>query len=311
MKGIYIYIFLIILITGCSSQDTRTNADEVTLMFVGDVLLGSEEMRDVIAEHGPDFPFIYISNITRSADILFGNLESPVSSNGEPILEKEHAFRADPKSVDGLVLAGFDILSLANNHILDYGQEASIDTIDILRENGIEPVGVTYDQSDPQKPVIMEKNGIKFGFLAYTDVFPDEFMGTYPGPAQVVEEQLIKEIQYVKRKSDIVIVSFHWGDGVNFTPTERQKELAHLAINNGAKIVIGHHPHVVQRLETYNGGLIAYSLGNFVFNMDEPSSKRSVILIVTIKNKTIEDFDHIPVFINQDYQPVEGTSYYS
>lgn len=157
MKKIYIHIFLIILITGCSNQGPITNENEVTLMFVGDVLLGCEKMNEVIAEHGPDFPFIHISNVTKSADILFGNLEGPISSNGEPILEKEYTFRADPKSVDGLILAGFDILSIANNHILDHRQEAFIDTIDILIENGMEPVGVIYERSDTQKPVIIEK----------------------------------------------------------------------------------------------------------------------------------------------------------
>lgn len=127
----------------------------------------------------------------------------------------------------------------------------------------------------------------------------------YPSPAQVVEEQLIKDIQYAKRMSDIVIVSFHWGEELNFIHTERQRELAYLAINNGAKIVIGHHPHVLQRLEMYNEGLIAYSLGNFVSHTYEPLTKESVILVVTIKNTTIENFDHIPIVINQDYQPVE------
>jgi len=302
----YLVIFagLIILIIFLYPKDVGST----TLTFVGDIML-SRDVGKIINKYNPEFPFLKIQDSISKADIAFANLESPISSRGEK-LEKKYTFRADPKVIDGLNFAGFDVLSLANNHALDYGTIVLEDTLEILSENNMNYIGIKQESEINSDPLIIEKNGVKFAFLAYYDI--DHMKNVYkfnrdwyPQPRILNEESLIKDIQNTKNKADIIIISFHWGDEYNFIHNKRQEKIAHLAIDNDANIIIGHHPHVLQEIEEYKEGLIAYSLGNFIFDQwSHEGVKDSVILEVEIRDKRIHDYKIKLIYINDEFQAV-------
>lgn len=174
----------------------------------------------------------------------------------------------EPSIIPTLRSAGIDILSVANNHAGDWGRDAYADTLERLRENEIEYTGGGKNIDEARRPTIIEKNGVKIGYLAFSDVGPN-YMKAGENEAGVLLasdpnfEQIIKS---AKTQVDYLIVSFHFGDEYKTVHNNRQETLAHKAIDNGAKIVVGHHPHVIQDTEVYNNGYIAYSLGNFIFD---------------------------------------------
>ncbi|MCG2677355.1 CapA family protein, partial [bacterium] len=156
------------------SLNAITQQEEITLVAVGDIML-AHRLRPFIEEYGPSYPYKYTAHIFKDADISFANLESPLSTKGEPNPNKEYTFRANPKVAEGLKDAGFDVLSLANNHILDYGEEALFETIEVLDSNMIFHIGAGKNIFEARKPVILKVEGKRFGFLAYSNTFPEEF----------------------------------------------------------------------------------------------------------------------------------------
>jgi len=269
-------------------------AREITLAAVGDVMLA--RMVGVrIARYGAEYPFEETKEILRSTDITFANLESPIAKNAR-LQPKALAFKAKPSAVDGLVRAGFDVVSLANNHALDAGRSGLRETMGFLRDAGIAAVGVGEDASAAREPVIMEAGGMRVAFLAYCDLFPRRYYRddalTF---ARADAETLSEDIASAKRQADVVIVSFHWGHEYRFRSSERQRKLAHLAIDSGADLVLGHHPHVLQETEWYHGGFIAYILGNFVFDPRHRDTNESAILMVTLSPSGARQVKAIPV----------------
>jgi poly-gamma-glutamate synthesis protein (capsule biosynthesis protein) len=256
----------------------QTHPPTVTLVAVGDVLLSRGVGRQ-IEKHGPHYPFKKMQKLTSLADIAFCNLECPISKGGFP-RKTQFLFRADPQAVEGLSYAGFDIASLANNHTLDYGRDALLDTMSHLSKADIKPSGAGTSRSEAVKPAVIIKKGLKVGFLSYTDLpaqgdtpLPDK-----PGIARVDPGTLTGEVKGAEKDIDVLVVSFHWGVEYKSAPTERQKELAHKAIDAGADLVLGHHPHVLQPVEIYKNKPIIYSMGSFVFDVRPwPSTRRSQV----------------------------------
>ncbi len=276
--------------------------DVIKLILVGDIML-SRGVGSRIKKYGGMFPFKKTASILGQGDIVFGNLESPISDNGE-YLDKKYVFRADPESIKGLLSAGFDIVSLANNHILDAGKNAVDNTKDILEKNKINFIGMQNKGEINQRPIIIERDKIKFGFLAYTKVFPKQFKDLYPGPFPFIEENVLQDIRNAKEQVDFLIVSVHWGEEYNLKSNKEQKRIAESMIDNGADIIHGHHPHVLQPIEKYKDSLIIYSLGNFVFDQIRYKGvKDSLILKISIDKDKIKNIEKIPIYINDDHQP--------
>ncbi len=243
----------------------------ISLIFVGDIMLdrGVEYMIEKKGNGDFKFPFLKITDELKKADILFGNLEGPISDKGTKV-GSIYSFRADPKVIEGLTFAGFDILSVANNHAFDYGRLALEDTFLRLKEAGIDYVGGGFSNSIFQ-PLIKETNGVKIAFLAFTNLCPDSWKATETksGIDCVSKrdfENIKNIIQETKKSVDILIISLHSGEEYVLEPNQFQMEFSEMIIDSGADLVIGHHPHVVQKNEKYNNGLIFYSLGNFVFD---------------------------------------------
>ncbi|HDO23614.1 MAG TPA: CapA family protein, partial [bacterium] len=238
-----------------------------SLLFVGDIMLSRGVQKSVMKNFGGDFSLLFkkIKPFIQKRDIIFGNLEGPVSLLGKEI-GNLYSFRMTPKALKAIRGAGFSALSIANNHIGDWGVRAFEDTIFRLKNSDIIPVGGGYDLNDAVNPKIIFKNGLKFGFLGFSDVGPDWLEASSDKAGILIANKSFTDIiKKASQKTDVLIVSMHFGEEYHKHPSKRQKMLAKEAIDSGAKIVIGHHPHTQQKIEIYKKGIIAYSLGNFIF----------------------------------------------
>ncbi len=290
------------------------NEKPATLVFVGDIMLSRAVGKKIEAENDPHFPFLNVADALRSADLAFANLEGPISSRGKD-QGSEYSFRADPGVIEGLKFAGFDVLSLANNHIWDWGSEALEDTVNILKENGIQPTGAGKNFDEANAPAIFVIGNTRLAMFAYTTLYPRSLEATaeIPGISAFQLEKVADEIKRIKgsKTADIVIVSLHWGEEYVAHASEEQKDIAHVLVDAGADLVIGHHPHVVQEVERYKSrlpagrqGWIAYSLGNFVF--DQGFSKETMaglMLKATVRNKEIFSVETVKTKISRDFEP--------
>jgi len=286
---------------------SQENDELLTMSFVGDILLDTAYLAD------SDDPFQNIKKELKNSDITAGNLECPVSYNGYPNSGKdpeavdagrEFIFRATPEMGKSLSAAGFDLVTLANNRSLDYGDPAILDTLEFLRENNIKYVGAGQDIYEATTPVYIEKKGVKVAFLGFSEIVPAGYNATesYPGIAVArmdyggaTFDEYIKE---GSENSDITVVLIHWGAEGTHDADSWQKELAHQAVDMGADLVIGSHPHVLQGIEKYKDSVIVYSLGNFVFDSWAEASRETVIFKCSYKGTKLAGIELIPVYIN-------------
>src|SRR5680860_119834 len=278
---------------------------KATFIFVGDIML-SRSIGDFLARRQDyNFPFAKIAPVLVGADLVFGNLESPISDQGESS-GRLYSFRADPLATPGLKNSGFTVLSVANNHAFDYGLAAFTDTLVNLKKLGLNYAGGGANFTEAHQGAYQEINGIKITVLAYTDLLPKSQMATdkQAGFAYLDEEQMIKDIKQAKEQSDLVIVSFHWGQEYETKANEHQKKIASEAVKAGASLIIGHHPHVVQEYTDIQGVPVAYSLGNFIFDQNfSPETKTGLMLKVEVENKKISGVEPQPINFNNYFQP--------
>lgn len=279
----------------------RDQVQIITLVAGGDVMLASG-VGNMIAQHGPDYPFEKIRPLLFSADITFCNLECAISTRGHPV-EKQFRFRARPEAVHGLTFAGVDVVSLANNHSLDYGPAALGDTLEILDQQGIIYVGAGRNRQQAEQLKILERKGLKVGFLAFAG-FISEGFALIPGKPQiaVARDRLAEIVARARLSVDVLIVSFHWGRELTTVPSEQQRRLAHTAVEAGADLVIGHHPHEVQPLVGYRRSFIAYSLGDFVFNPRLFGERKGAVLKCRLSKRGIERAELLSIAI-ENCQP--------
>ncbi|MFA4872336.1 MAG: AmmeMemoRadiSam system protein B [Patescibacteria group bacterium] len=289
-----------------SPDDAPEKRKAATLLFAGDVMLSRAVGDAMILRKDWCWPFRLSSAYTRKADIFFGNLEGPISARGKSV-GSPYPFRADPKAAEGLSCAGFDVMSVANNHIGDWSRAAAEDTFRILQENNIAYAGGGFDVSEAHAAKVIEANGAKFGFLAYTPYAPRSIIASEheSGVAAFSVTGMVDDIKAAKIASDAVIVSLHFGDEYARAENANQRNWAHAAIDAGAKLVIGHHPHVVQRVEQYKDGYIAYSLGNFVFDQTFSSHvMEGLLLKVVFERGEIASIAQIKVEISNSFQAI-------
>jgi len=236
------------------------------LIFTGDVMLSRAVRRQILAAKDPALPFRKMAPMLAASDIAFVNLESPFSDQA-PYHEGGMVFHAAPDTIAGLKLAGIAVASTANNHSRDCGSHGVEFTISWLRKHGIETVGSGESEADAHKGIVLVRHGVRFGFLGYTyDQKNGNWKDIDPRIAVADPKIVCRDVQELRKRADVVIVSMHHGIEYKLKPNAAQTAFAHAAIDAGATLVIGHHPHVVQPSESYHGGLIFYSLGNFIFD---------------------------------------------
>ncbi len=287
-------------------QDVETipppKAPVQTLRFaaVGDVMLGGSAAPEM-AKLGYAHPFAEVSDVLHSAQIVFANLEGPLTDVGEAEIDKRYVFRSPPAKVaPALAAAGINVVSLANNHILDYGVEGLKNTLAALAAVGIRHAGAGMDLQQARQPAIMEAGGHTVALLAYSLTFPESFWAGVerPGAAFGHERYVRADVARARERADIVVVSFHWGREATMELRDYQPRLAHAAIDAGAAVVLGHHPHILQGIERYKHGIIFYSLGNFAFGSYSRLAQRSAIAELYFEDAKLTQVRLIPLNVN-------------
>lgn len=250
-----------------STQVSFSGSDRTATVLVGgDVNMGRKIGQQIL--HGDvDYPFAKISDTLKDADITFVNLESQLADLGGETQSptNEYRFAGPPEAAKTLKNAGIDIVSVANNHMWDYGKDALAETIAALDANGVAHAGAGMSGDARFAPAILESHGIKIAFLAMTtrlngyEKYANDYV-SFGDP-----DAIIAEIDKLRDKVDFIFVSIHTGTEYKNTPNDDMIGLSHKLIDAGADGIIGHHPHVPQPIEIYNGKPIFYSLGNFAF----------------------------------------------
>jgi poly-gamma-glutamate synthesis protein (capsule biosynthesis protein) len=328
---------------------------EILLYAVGDVGPNRED---------PQSMFRHVSGFLKDGDIRFCQLETNLSTRGTPLPQARLPMRTHPNYACALRDAGFQVVSFASNHCMDFGQEAFFDTIDAIKANGMEPIGAGRNIAEARRPAILERNGTRIAFLAYNSILPFGYWaetdrpGCAPMRAWTIYEQvepdqpgsrcrthtfphkddleaMAADIEKAKSKADMVILSIHWG--IHFVPAQLadyQCETARKAIDCGADLILGHHPHILKGIEVYKGKAIMYSLGNFAIEQpsafmkdlyktarhreieelnpqwDEkreyplpPETRKSLITKCVISEKRIQRISFLPVYLTARSEP--------
>lgn len=264
--------------------------------------------QDVIFNFGYEYPFEHIDTIFQDADIVFANLEAPFGEKGEAF-PKTYSFQVPPDLVNVLLAGRINLVSVGNNHIMDFGEESLIETISLLEKNNISFAGAGLNLAQACAPALLNIREKRIAFLSYSLTFPEEFWATdsTAGTCFPYHTFVYDDIKRLKRENNLVIVSCHWGEELRDTPKKYQIELAHKMIDAGADIILGHHPHVVQGIEIYREKLIAYSLGNFIFGSYSKKATESFILKIRWEDEGGSNYEIIPINVfneEVEFRPV-------
>ena len=279
------------------------------LAAVGDLML-SRTLGNYLAEDILDFPFRYLPEYLAKPDYTVGNLETSLGDIGTPA-PKAYPFQSPVQSAQALALAGFDLVSLANNHAMDYGPEALLQGMGLLAEAGVATVGAGANDAQAHTPHIVEVNGITLAFLGYVHVPIEASSGfdvetwnateAAPGLAWGYPERIRADVAAALPLADQVIVILHSGFEYIEEPSEPQIAAAHAAIEAGATLVIGHHAHILQGIEFYQGGVILYGLANFAFNIEGPPE--TAIANIWLDKEGVHQIELIPAMVTETGQP--------
>jgi poly-gamma-glutamate synthesis protein (capsule biosynthesis protein) len=251
------------------------------------------------------YPFTYTADFLRGFDLTIGNLECVISKLGTPV-PKLYVFRGDARAYDRLLNAGFDLVSVANNHSGDYGKDAFLDEFTTLPTRGLTPIGGGRNRQQAHMPIFKTVRDTTIAFLAYDEIDPSSFAATTiaPGNAWLTADALRQDIALARTQADFVIPFMHWGIEYQTDFTAHQRQLAQVAIDSGADLVVGTHPHVIEPYEVYKDKLIVYSLGNFVFDgMYEEVVRRGNILTLTIQKNKLLSWKLVPTRIGDWGEP--------
>lgn len=312
----------------------KSKPGELVIMAVGDVHVNRPD---------PPSIFAHVASALRQGDIVVGNLEGLICDGGTPIPGKieigsDH-LRAAPANIQALESAGFSAVVLANNHNMDYGPEGLFQTIELLDKKNIAHAGGGRDLEEAHRPAIVERNGTRVAILSYTSLYlpvgfaaeenkpglatikvhtsyqaPENIfyqpgfpslITTTPDPVEM--ERMVSDVQQAKKNADVVLVAFHWGVSWGYNRVVGyQKELGRAAIDAGADLIMGAHPHSLQGMEIYKGKLICYCMGNFVMDGMKLAhfGSDTMILKCYVQGKQIKKYSFVPVYISDKWQPI-------
>ena len=287
--------------------------------FVGDLMLHSG-FWEMAREKGPDFVFEPVKEIFARADFLFGNLEVPLSSVPGDARPGKLCLKGDKQYIQTLKTAGFSMLSLANNHSFDFGWDAYEDMAHGLSEAGIPFLGAGENLAQARELKVVELGGVRLGFLAYSarstngsDYATESDFGVAPADGEL----MLEDVRRYRDRVDHLVLSVHWGVEYAEMPTPEQVVLGRRLIDAGARLIVGHHPHIFQGYERYKDGAILYSLGNFCdsdLHWEGPektyrwtlteADREGLIAEVAFSASGIENIEFVPLWLNEDNRPV-------
>jgi poly-gamma-glutamate synthesis protein (capsule biosynthesis protein) len=272
-------------------KKVANRTDDIVLYAVGDVIPDRED---------PGSIFEHVTDILSRGDIAFCQLDAVLSERGTPLPQARLPCRINPQTARAIKDAGFDVVSFASNHCMDWGREAFFDTINALEEEGLSVIGVGKNIEDARKPTIIECKDTRIAFLAYNSILPEGYWADVDRPGcvpmraftfyeQIEHDQpgtpcrvhtfphrddlnaMLEDIRKAKSQADVVIVSMHWG--IHFIPAvlaDYQREVGRVAIDSGADLILGHHAHILKGIEVYAGKVVFYSLCNFALDLRAP-----------------------------------------
>jgi len=288
---------------------TANTSGRVHLAAVGDLMLGRTIGKRILNQ-GAQVPFAGVASVLRMADITVGNLECAMGSGGT-VQRKYYTFLAPPEAAQALAHGGLDILNLANNHALDHGTATLAETLQLLSANGMRAVGAGLTQSEAYGPLLVEVNGLRIAFLGRVNIPVEltEFdtrswaaVGNTPGVAWGEPSEVRSAVRAAKAQADVVVLLLHSGWEMVMAPPSEERVLAQAAIDAGASLVLGTHSHLIQPIDTTRPGtLIAYGLGNFVFDEFDGGATDSAILHVELTRAGVESFSWQPVEIQSGF----------
>lgn len=272
------------------------------ILIVGDTML-ARSIGDKIK--AGDNPFKYVKDKFAEYDLVVANLECVISDKGVAARGKSYTFQAPVSSIQLIEENGIDVVSLANNHTMDFGAEALTDMLSRLSNSNIKHFGAGNNLEEAYTPLIINKNNLKIAFVGfngvqnnYTNVKP-----TSPGSAYFDTVLMKKSIMQAQEEADIVIPYVHWGIDFVLPVSSSQKSFARVMLDSGADIVVGNHPHLIQASENVNGRMVYYSLGNFVFDLMYNDAAISDMLEINIEDKRIISTKVIKTKINKEGFP--------
>ncbi len=284
--------------------------DGIRFSAVGDITLGDHPLCVGFGAYSKfknlpaTFPYEKVLPEFEAADILFGNLECPLSGSGlRDNYYKAIQMRGSSNFVKGLVKAGFKVVNLANNHSMQHGKDAFLETVKLLDKHSIKYCGLRGENRINSQACILDVNGLKVAFLGYS-LRPRQYIESVPLYAEGTLDGITSDVNKMREKTNYIIVSLHWGDEFIEYPSPAEIDMGRRIVDAGADLIIGHHPHILRGIEKYKQGVIAYSLGNFVCDMVwDQRLRESVIFQCIITKSGIQDIELKPVFINDNYQP--------
>ena len=295
---------------GTKTQDESHARGSYSVSFTttGDLIFW-REVADYIDMNGGASAMANIDDMLAQADVTISNVESPLSDNeSAPIANKDIYIIGRPSAIEGIRNSGIDIVSLANNHIMDYTGPALQDTLNALDGAGVLHAGAGMTEEEAGKPVETTVNGVSVAFFSWTDIIPENYLafGDQPGvvSARMNLDDACRRVREAKETHDIVIVAIHWGiEYQDYISDEIQRTPAHQFMEAGADIVLGNHPHVPEGIEFYQGSLIAYAHGNCVFRQDPAKgyTHESYIMDFTVTQDGISDLVVTPLYLSDEY----------
>lgn len=326
MKKIQIIVLILAILLVCSliyifannrtvsyTKSVNGSKSNVTLFFTGDVMLG-RGVGNVLA--GGQNVFRYVDPLILNSDGVVVNLEGPLTTSSANVKDTI-PLKANPNYVNALKDNNVKVACLANNHIMDYGETGMENTINILENSGIQYTGAGEDLSQATKPVTLNIKGRKVTVLNFMDNTTFGEFSSSEMPAATANSsgyapadlKTIKEsIDASKNSSDFTVVVFHYGNEYSSKSNSYQKDLSHKCIDEGADMVVGSHPHVIQEVESYNGKPIFYSLGNFVFDQSNPATHSALMVELDLIGNEAKIVIHPIIIANSSPRPMDNST---
>jgi poly-gamma-glutamate synthesis protein (capsule biosynthesis protein) len=288
----------------------QPEAERLRIVAVGDINLG-RGVGMKLEKDGKEYTYAFekVASILKKGDVVFGNLEAPHTDSTRSLTGLREGgkivLKARVKAFEAIRYAGFNLLSIANNHILDMYDTGLYDSIELMRDSNIAFSGAGSSLDEARKAAIVEKRGVRIGLISYTDMAEVLYKGNPPirfiagkdryGVAPRKLEMIKQDIELTRGNVDLLLVSLHWGIEESFDIAPEQIEFAHTLIDCGADAVLGHHPHQFQGMEVYKGKPIIYSLGNFIFDQNDPENQESFIVNLDFTDRRLSGITAIPV----------------